>query len=250
MLVYIDGWPMDLVVSQDAVYPGEVTEHAVDADADPSDHIRNGAMELTLACIVSDTPIGEIELHPTRAAEPVAPLHSEAAFEKLLEIRGRRRPVTIETPRRTYDSMGMTQLERHESVESAGGALFTVSFKHVRFMQNRRVTVRAAVVAKPKVKVGTKVPKPSKLVERRVDAHDGTWFDPDINAWREGASFNPQTNKWEYFKGTPIGYPKGKTDEEYRRLIAEQRDGALVPVDKKGVPGTNAGQFILLPGQF
>lgn len=30
----------------------------------------------------------------------------------------------------------------------------------------------------------------------------------------------------------------------------EKRDAALVTVDKKGVPGANAGQFILLPGQF
>ncbi len=249
-MIWIDGYPFDLAVSQDSSYPGEVTEHPVDADADLSDHIRTGALELTLACIVSDTPSGEVEFHPTRLAEPTPPLHSEAAFDKLLEIRGRRRPVTIETPRRTYDNMGMTELDRNESAETSGGALFTVSFRQMRILTNKRVTVRAVTIARKKAKLGTKPAKPSKMVERRVDAHDGTWFDPDINAWREGASYNSTTNKWEYFKGTPLGYPRGKTDTEYRQLIAEQRDGALVPVDKKGVPGTSAGQFILLPGQF
>src|SRR5678810_935514 len=125
-LLFIDGFPFDLVISKGASYSGEVAEHPVDADADITDHIRNKPLELALECVVSDTPTGEIATHPTRAGNENA-LHGEAAFDKLLEIRGRKRPVTIETGRRTYDNMGMLSLERQETMESTGGALFTVT---------------------------------------------------------------------------------------------------------------------------
>lgn len=253
MPIYIDGYPFDLAVSGESSYTSEVTEHPVDADADLADHIRHEPPELTLECVVSDTPIGEIANDPTRqGSEGEQALISDAAWDKLHEIRDARRVVTIETPRRTYTSMAMTALSERQDVSTTGGIYFTVSFRQIRIIENKRVTVRVAVpLAKPKDNKGNKQPKPSKLVPRRVDAHDGTWFDPDINAWRYGASFNPETNQWEYFKGTPVGdYPKGLSDADYRQLIQEKRDAALIPVDKKGVPGANAGQHILLPGQF
>lgn len=248
MPIWIDGYPFDIAVHQGSAYPGEVTEHPVDADADVSDHIRLKATELTLECVVSNTPIGDIANHESRRDVPLA---GEAAFDKLLEIRAKRKAVTVETPRRTYLNMGFTNLERNEDVESSGGVLFTVSFQQIKFLQNKRITVRAVPIVKGKADLGTKQPKKSKLVERRVDAHDGTWYDPDINSWREGASFNTQTNQWEYFKGTPVGQEKGLSDDEYRRRIANDRDAGLVNVNKKGVPtGANPGRFLMLPGEF
>lgn len=247
-MIWIDGFPFDLAVRQTSSFPGEVTEHPVDADADVSDHIRLKSTELTLECVLSNTPTGEIATHESRRDVPLA---AEAAFEKLIEIRGRRRPVTVETPRRTYLNMGFTGLERNEDVEASGGVLFTVSLQQLTFLQNKRVTVRAAPIAKNKTNIGPKQPKKSKLVSRRVDAYDGTWFDPDINSWREGASYNSQTNQWEYFKGTPVGQQQGLTEDQYKRNIAQERDAGLVNVNKKGVPsGANPGQFLLLPGEF
>ncbi len=256
-LLFIDGYPFDLVISKGASYPGEVAEHPVDADADITDHIRNKPLELTLECVVSDTPTGEVATHPTRTGVGENALHGEAAFDKLLEIRGRKRPVTVETAKRSYDNMGLLMLERQETVESTGGAMFTVTFRQMNILANKRVTVRvAAPMVKAKNKVGTKQPKPkpksSKLVERRVDPYDGTWFDPDINAWREGASFNSKTGHWEYFKGKPLGedMPRDLTDADYRRIV-DQRNAALVNVPAKGgTPYLNPGTTILFPGQF
>lgn len=252
-MVRIDGWPFDLAIAEEYVYESEVTKHPISAGSEIADHVIDGPLRVTLECVVSDTPTGAIAGDPTRqAGDAETPLVSDAAWDKLLEIRAARRAVSIETPRRTLDRMVIVSLVDRRDVATSGGALFTVTFEQITIAENKRVTVRVAVpMVKAKENLGTKQPKPSKLVERRVDAHDGTWFDPDINAWRYVANFDPKTNRWEYTKGTPVGdYPPGLSDEEYRRLIAERRDGALVPVDKKGVPGANAGSFILLPGQF
>jgi hypothetical protein len=157
-LLFIDGYPFDLVVSKGASYASEVAEHPVDADADVTDHIRNKPLELTLECVVSDTPTGEIASHPTRAGATEGTLFGEAAFDKLLDIRSRKRPVTIETAKRTYDNMGMTSLERQDTVETTGGALFTVGFRRMNILANKRVTVRvAAPIVKGKAKVGLSI---------------------------------------------------------------------------------------------
>src|SRR5690349_5596115 len=110
-MIWIDSFPFDLAVRQTSTYPGEVTKHPVDADADVSDHIRINPTELTLECVVSNTPIGEIATHESRRDVPLA---AEKAFDKLLEIRAKRKPITVETPRRTYTNMGFTNLERSE----------------------------------------------------------------------------------------------------------------------------------------
>lgn len=252
-MIWIDGYPFDLAVSAETSYESELTEHPIEAGSTVGDHIIDKPATLTLECVVSDTPTGEIANHPTRqAAGADAPLVSEAAWQKLLEIRAAKRAVVIETGRRTYESMVIIALSDRDDADSAGGLQFTVTFERLEVVQNKRVTVRVAVPnVKGKANLGTKRPKATKLVPRRVDPTDGTWFDPDINAWRYVANFDPTTNQWEYRKGTPVGdYPPGLSDDEYRRLIAQQRDAALIPVNKKGVPGASAGQTILLPGQF
>ena len=95
-MIVIDGFPMDLALSEEHRFPGEVTSYPVEQGADISDHIRTLPEEITLECIVSDTPIGEVATDATRTS---GTLPAEAALAKLLEIRNRRprRPVPVET---------------------------------------------------------------------------------------------------------------------------------------------------------
>jgi hypothetical protein len=128
-LLFIDGYPFDLVVSKGASYPGEVTEHPVDADADITDHIRNKPLELTLECVVSDTPTGEIASHPTRAERPRTrctarqPSTSCSRFAAAASShrRDRRGPTT---------TWGWCRARAaRDPRERRGGALFTVALR-------------------------------------------------------------------------------------------------------------------------
>lgn len=142
-MIVIAGFPMDLALSESLVLPGEVTQFPVESGADISDHIRVLPEEMTLECLASDTPIGEVATDETRQenGEPV-PLPSNDAFHKLVEIRAAKQPVTIETSFGTFDNMGIEHLEMNADPAKSGGLFFTVRFKRVNVVTNKRTRTR------------------------------------------------------------------------------------------------------------
>lgn len=145
MPVYIDGYPMDLAISETHGFEASVTEHPVERGADMVDHVRARPIEIELECVVSDTPIGAIATDPTRQAEGQdAPLPSEDAYARLQAIRDARQPVTIETSLGTWTSMALVMLSVPRSRETTGGLFFTATFRQVRVVETQRVTVRTA----------------------------------------------------------------------------------------------------------
>lgn len=145
MAIYIDGYPMDLAISETHGFESTVTEHPVERGADMVDHVRARPIEIELECVVSDTPIGAIATDPTRQAEGQdAPLPSEDAYARLQAIRDARQPVTIETSLGTWTSMALVMLSVPRSRETTGGLFFTATFRQVRVVETQRVTVRTA----------------------------------------------------------------------------------------------------------
>lgn len=143
--VYINGYPMDLAISETHGFESEVTEHPVERGADMVDHVRARPIEIRLECIVSDTPIGAIATDPTRLPEGQdAPLPSEDAYARLLAIRDARQPVPVETSLGTFTSMALLSLSVPRSRETTGGLFFTVAFRQIVVRENQRVTVRTA----------------------------------------------------------------------------------------------------------
>lgn len=149
-MIYIDGYPMDLAVSESHSFTSEVSEHPVESGANIADHIRPLPEDVDLECIVSDTPIGTIASDPTRQrAGADSPLPSEDAYAHLLAIRNARRPVTIETSLGVFTSMALVSLTVPRSVETSGGLFFSASFHRIVVAENRRVLVPVgSVVAK------------------------------------------------------------------------------------------------------
>src|SRR5688572_9525100 len=118
-LIRIDGFPMDLSLSEGHTFPGEVTRYPVESGADMSDHILDLPEEVTLECIVSDSPSGDVATDPTRQLgevpadgllDPNAPLPSADALEHLREMKRRRRPVSIETSLGVFVSMACVEI--------------------------------------------------------------------------------------------------------------------------------------------
>ena len=158
-MIRIDGYPMDVALTEEFTFPGEVTEYPVEDGPDVSDHIRDLPEEITVECVVSDTPIGDVATDPTRqVAGPDAPLPSAAALAKLREIKARRRPVSIETSLGTFESMACLDVKVSRDASKSGGLFFTATFKKFNAVTNKRTKVRvktplAGAGGKPKSKV-------------------------------------------------------------------------------------------------
>jgi hypothetical protein len=165
-MIVIDGFPMDLALSEGHSFPGEVTQYPVEQGADFSDHIRDLPEEIELECIVSDSPSGAIANDPTRKGEPGAdgntPLPSAAALEKLRLMKARRRPVSIETSLGVFTSMACIALDVPKDAARSNGLFFTATFKKINIVTNRRTKtpVRTSLAgaggkAAPKAVAGT-----------------------------------------------------------------------------------------------
>lgn len=176
-LIRIAGYPMDLALTEGHTFPGEVTKYPVEQGADVSDHIRDLPPEITLECIVSDDPIGDIANDPTRqslAGEFVLP--SGDALEKLRELKALRRPVSIETSLGVFESMAFESLEVPRDKDKNNGLFFTAKFTKFVSVTNRRVKVR---VKTPMAGAGGKS-KVKAVVGKTVTVID------DTVVWRHG----------------------------------------------------------------
>jgi len=166
-LVRIGGPPplpsylMDLALSEEFSFPGEATKFPVEKGVDFTDHIRELPDEVTLECIVSDTPIGDVATDPTRqpATGPdgttSTALPSAEALQRLRELKAARRPVRIETTLGTFTSMAFIDLNVPVSKDKSpgrsdpdpkkqrpGALFFTAKFRKVVVTTNTRTKVR------------------------------------------------------------------------------------------------------------
>lgn len=152
-LTRINGYPMDLEVSASIVLTADITSRPIESGAQITDHIRNNPEEITLECIVSDTPIGAVKDDDTRkiadGTELVTPygmydtpLPSEDAYARLIQIRDDKKLVTIESVSLgKLADMAMAELSPKFDATSTGGLFFTVKFKRVRIVTNKRTRV-------------------------------------------------------------------------------------------------------------
>jgi hypothetical protein len=255
--VFLGDLVVDVFLSESHAYASDITEYPTESGSDLVDNIRPKPIEVQVRGIVSNSPIG-----------PVATLrqggfiqgasdgnYANDAYQQLLKMRSDREPIDIRTSLQTFKNMAMKSLT---IVRGSGGDQyleFDATFVQITVIQNKR-SIRVAIPAaqdKTKKDDGT---KGSGLVDRKVDPYDGTWYDPDIEGWREGASFNSTKGHWEFFKGRPLGenvagWQSGdpdhhKTDTGYKQANTAS---AIVPtVDKKTKkPGVfNMGQGFTL----
>ncbi len=151
--ISIAGYPIDIAKMETHSLDAEVTDHPVEKGSVISDHVRLNPIEITLECLVSDTPIGVIATDPTRQAGAIeingessdtAPTPSEDAYAFLKRIRLAREPVTIETSLDRFENMVLTSLSVPRNATTSGGLTFEVTFKEVVIIENLRVTVRVA----------------------------------------------------------------------------------------------------------
>ena len=160
---------MDLALSEEFSFPGEATKFPVERGVDFTDHIRELPDEITLECIVSDTPIGEVATDSTR--QPVTgpdgvtstALPSAEALQRMRELKALGQPIRVETTLGVFTSMAFlelnTTLDKDKSpgrtipgvtepgAESPaavrpGALFFTAKFRKLVLVTNKRTKVR------------------------------------------------------------------------------------------------------------
>lgn len=192
-MIVIDGYKMDLAISEELTLPGEATKFPAEVGSEFTDHIRDLPLEISLECVVSDTPIGDIASDPTRQRGTdelgnQLPLPSVDALARLREMKARRRLVTIETSLGIFDSMACTEIsvpvdkEKSPGTKDTSGALFfTAKFQRVNVVTNKRVKARV----RTSMPTGSKTKAATGLVWKKENLYTWRHGIPPGTPWRE-----------------------------------------------------------------
>lgn len=144
MTVRINGYPIDLTLSEGYEFQNEITNFPVEKGAPITDHIKALPRTIEFEGIVSDTPIGAIARDSTRLTEAGKSKPSQDAYQRLVAIADGGEPVTIEVGRGKFTNMGMESLSTPMSRDKSKGLFFTVRFKKIRIIENSRTNIRSS----------------------------------------------------------------------------------------------------------
>lgn len=164
--VLIDGYEIDVAVTEEHSHECEVTDHPVETGANISDHIRVRPAVVSFEGIVSDTPIGAVAIEREPGTTP-----SGDAYAMLLSLQKSARLVTIRTSLATYKSMALQSFNVPREAGNGDALRFRASFKEVLLVTNERTTVRVSTPrANGKRKRGN---KPSKATDTQGELLEG-----------------------------------------------------------------------------
>jgi hypothetical protein len=139
-MITIDGYPLDLVETEQHELSAEVTQHPVEDGGNVSDNVIVKPRELTFTnAVVSDTPIGAIAADPTRTQ--LTQKASDDAYARLEATLLAKQPVVVVTRLKKYPTMILDKLSVTQTAKEAGGLVFTAHFTEVNIVTNKRVTV-------------------------------------------------------------------------------------------------------------
>lgn len=151
-MILIDGFPVDLAVSEEHAFDADVTDDPVEVGSDVTQNMRLKPAVVTLEGVVSDTPLGDVSTDATRLGSTQP---SDDAFAILKAIQEAREPVSITTALRNYESMELQSLSVPKSAATGKALRFKAVFKAVRFVTNKRTSVKTPR-SRVKVKRGMK----------------------------------------------------------------------------------------------
>lgn len=149
-----------------------ITDHPVEEGVDITDHQRPNPDTVTLNCIVSNTPLSNIQKARAEALGLASPTKqeeakrgftgvAEQAYAQLKQIRDQGLLVTVTTGLRRYESMALEHLTVPRDSKTYDAIKFTATFKFIRVVQNKltRVVNSKAPNAQRKKSAGSQTPK-------------------------------------------------------------------------------------------
>ena len=146
VFIQIGDYVIDAAINEDHSFDSDVTDHPVETGADITDNIRAKPVQVTLDCVVSDTPIGAVASLRGNTDDNGQPLYkpSSDAYATMIAIRDARLPVTIVTSLATFENMALVSLSVPRNAQNGDALRFKATFKQIKFITNDRTTVRVA----------------------------------------------------------------------------------------------------------
>lgn len=248
-IIRVGGYPMDLAMAEEHSFPGEATEYPVEQGADISDHIRELPPEITLECIVSDTPSGLIAGDPTRrdladnplteedllasrqGLSPPVPLPSADALAKLREMKALGKPITVETSLGAFASMAFIDLTVPRDKDKNNGLFFTAKFKKVFIVSNKRTRTRVRSNMANGSGTANKAGKPLPIYSK-VKWYHGS---PPGSKWISPNPIEIITVRYNKPVGVPPNQLKTYLDEIFAYAKIGYVGGTIVFTDVKDV---------------
>jgi hypothetical protein len=168
--ITIDGFPIDAAISEDHTFDSDVTDHPVETGSEITDNIQPKPIQVTLDCLVSDTPIGpiaeargDIDTNGQLILRP-----SSDAYALMIGIRDKREPVTIATSLQVFENMALVSLSVPRNAQNGESLRFKAVFKQIKYITNLRTTVPVAVPrCMTKEQIGNKSAKENKDVKAK-----------------------------------------------------------------------------------
>lgn len=182
-MIFIDGYPIDVAVTEEHSFENEVTDHPVEKGSSIADHVRPKPNTVTVEGLVSDTPLSDVSQFRTAFSDGSIP--SREAFARLDDLRTSRQIVTVTTSLRDYDNMVVQSISVPRDAKTGNALRFKAIFKQIRVVDTERATVRITDAhAKKKVSKGTVPPKPGEEVPESAKAKK---YSSDLIRLQDGA---------------------------------------------------------------
>lgn len=140
------GVTTDACTSEGHSLTNTITSDPVEEGSPITDHSRVEPDEVTLECVVSNTPIDGID----------GPDYAGAFWQRLEDLHISPQIIAIQTIRKSYPSVLIKSVTSPVTKDTSNALHFTVMAKQVRIVRNRRtrVVVAKAKKAQPTVKTG------------------------------------------------------------------------------------------------
>lgn len=159
---------VDAVLSERHELVSRVSQFPVEDGGNVTDHVLNEPRRVSIEGFVTDTPIlaiGEAQLQAIAGAAALLP--SLTAFGFLESLRSDRKPITLLTGLKRYDSMVMSSLNIPRDDRTGHALRFSADFVEVQIVSIQQVTIPADQLqpGKPtqqgagEVNTGKQVPK-------------------------------------------------------------------------------------------
>lgn len=163
---------LDATLRETSTRSKTVTSYPVEEGADISDHVKDEPHELRIDGIITNTPAS---LEETLVSSPT---RAEDAYEKLLQLVERKRPVLVATSKRKYEDMVLTGVSRIRSASVGDAVQVSITARQIRTVQSQTVAAPVRKKRSPKRNLGKRPKTPvsgkkATLLKRGLDAAIG-----------------------------------------------------------------------------
>lgn len=133
-MITVDDFAIDAVTKFTPSFKAKATTQPIEKGANTTDHVIDEPDTVSMECVVSDNPIGEMVA--IRAREPGVP--SERAFFKFKTLKESKKIITVVTDHHVYTDMVLLEFTPNFDKDTGESLRFTLMFQNLNIVQNDR----------------------------------------------------------------------------------------------------------------